>query len=108
MSSYDWPSSLSIRPILAEFLVHVALALKIALVEDPGIAALGVRENLPVVAVQVDKMKAIGPVGGARFAHLGDAPFLGLFVSQAVRLIHVGIVLDIDAVVVQVLREPVT
>jgi hypothetical protein len=71
---------------MPEAFLHMAFAGKVALVEDPAVAALRIRQDLPAVVVGVPEMEAVGAVGGNRFADVVQPPLLGLLKFNPARL----------------------
>src|SRR5258708_19640412 len=75
-------------------------ALEIALLEDPGVAALRVGKHFPGVVVAVPEKEAVGAVAFRRLGDLVQAPFRRLLVAKAPGGIDLGVALDVDAVVI--------
>src|SRR2546421_6626265 len=70
-----------IGPLVLEALLEVAAAFEVALLEDPGIAAVRIRKHFPGVVVRVPEEKAVGAVALARLADVVQAPFLCLLIA---------------------------
>src|SRR5438132_1890694 len=82
------PSPLrSVGPLVAEALLEVPAAREVALIEDPGVAALGIRQDFPGVVVRIPEEKAIGAVALGGLGNVVQAPLRRLLGAQAPRLV---------------------
>src|SRR5438270_1612475 len=75
------PLLVPVRAAVLEALLEMAAAVQIALLEDPGVAALRVREHLPRFVVRVPEEEAVRAVAFARLGDLVQAPFLRLLLA---------------------------
>src|SRR5258706_1271392 len=75
-------SSLGVRSPVPEALFEMPLPRKVALVENPRIAALGVREDFPGVVVSVPEVEAVGSVHRNGPRDLVQPPLLRLLAAR--------------------------
>src|SRR5580765_1833896 len=86
--------------LLPEPFLEMAAAFEVALLEDPGVAAARVGKDFPGVVVAVPEEKAVGAVALGGLLDVVQAPLFGLLGAQAPCLVHFGIGVDVEAVVV--------
>src|SRR5712692_2977584 len=89
-----------IRPFVPEAFLEMAATRQVALLEDPGIAALGIGQDLPGVVVAVPEQEAVGAVPFRRLGDVVQAPLRGLLGALAPGLVDIGVGVDVEAVVV--------
>src|SRR5712692_1197476 len=92
--------SLCIRPLVPEAFFEMSATGKVALLEDPGVAAPGIGQDLPGVVVAVPEQEAVGAVAFRRLGDVVQAPLCGLLGAQAPGLVDVGVGVDVESVVV--------
>src|SRR5712691_5682856 len=61
-----------------EVSVEMTFALKVALFEQPAVAALRIGQDLPAIIVAIPEEKAVGAMLEMRFGDFLEMPFLGL------------------------------
>ena len=81
--------------------VEMPFALLITLFEQPTVAAFRVGQDLPAIIVAIPKEEAVGAVLKMRFRDFLEVPLLRLGANDAMRLIHLFLDADIEAVVVE-------
>src|SRR5438552_3064474 len=91
---------LRIRAFVTEAALEMPPAFEIALLEDPGVAAFGIGEDFPGVVVGVPEKEAVGSVAGRGLVDVVQAPLLRLRVASPPCLVHLGVGVDVQAVVV--------
>src|SRR5882724_350166 len=84
-----------------EISVEVTLALLVADAKQPAVATLGVRQDLPAVAVAIPEKEAIGAVLQHWLGDLGEFPLIGLLGDDAVRRVHFLLGVNIEPVMVE-------
>src|SRR5258706_16214244 len=75
------PLLIPLGPPVLEALLEMPAPLEVALLEDPGVAALRVRQHFPRVVVRVPKKEAVGAVPLARLGEVVQAPLARLLLA---------------------------
>src|SRR5437762_14248081 len=83
-----------------EVAVELAFARKVALFEEPAVAAGRIGQDLPAIIVAIPEEEAVGAVLQMRLGDLLQPPLLGLGADGAVRLVDLFLGADIEPVVV--------
>src|ERR1700757_3804920 len=78
----------------------MAAALEVALLEDPGVAALRVGKHFPGVVVRVPEAKAVRAMALRGLGDLVQAPLRGLLGANTPGRVDICVGVDVEAVVV--------